>query len=190
MRNGNRTATREDGSSATIRKLAAGKSDTETIAASSAVERMEAKHGRGCESDDGVITTTPWMKVFDPEQAEQELEEELRDVDNPWVVSGSLASMTAQWQVAATAVDTSGPAPVDASTVAAAHAVTSFVNAAIQPREMNASAATTAPQQLAATTVDASAPPLLEVPTVLMRMRRRLSSPRRFCCARWTFLPP
>ena len=43
---------------------------------------MEAKHGQGCESDDGIITTTPWMEVFDPEQAEEELEEALRDVDN------------------------------------------------------------------------------------------------------------
>ena len=41
---------------------------------------MDAKDGQGCESNDGIITT-PWMEVFDPEQAEQELEEELRDVD-------------------------------------------------------------------------------------------------------------
>ena len=74
MRGENLTATGEDGSSGTIRKLAAGKSEMETIAASSSVERMEAKDGQGCESDDGIITMTPWMDVFDPEQADQELE--------------------------------------------------------------------------------------------------------------------
>ena len=47
--------------------------------------------------------------MFDPE-AQQELEEELRDVDIPWVVRGSLAAMTAPWQVAATTVETSAPA--------------------------------------------------------------------------------
>ena len=113
-----------------------------------------------------IITTTPWMEVFDPEQAEQELEDGLRDVDNPWVVSGSLAAMPVPWQMAATTADTSAPAPVDASTVAAAHVATASVHAAVQPREMETSAATTAPRQVAATTIDTSAPPLLEVSTV------------------------
>ena len=54
MQDENLTATREDGSSATIHKPAAVISDTETIAASSSVERMEAKYGKGCESDDGI----------------------------------------------------------------------------------------------------------------------------------------
>ena len=43
--------------------------------------------------------------MFDPEQAEQELEE-LRDIDNPWVVSDSLAVMTAPSHVAAITVNT------------------------------------------------------------------------------------
>ena len=145
MQDGNLTATRDDGSSATIRKPAAGQSDTETIAALSSVERMEAKHGRGCESNDGIITTTSWMEVFDPEQAEQELKAALRDVDNPWVVSGSEATISAPWQVAANTVDTWTPAPVDASTFDAADAATAFVDAAVQPGKMDASAATTAP---------------------------------------------
>ena len=107
MRDGNLTAIREDWSSATIHRPAVGKSDTETIAAS--VERMEAKGGPEYDSDDGIISTTIWTEVFDLEQGVQELEEELRDVDNPWVVSDSLAAMTAPWQVAATTADTSAP---------------------------------------------------------------------------------
>ena len=86
MRDENLTTTREDGSSAMICKPTARKSETETIAASSSVERMKAKDGQACESDCGFTTTAPWMEVLDPEQAEQELKEELRDVDNPWVV--------------------------------------------------------------------------------------------------------
>ena len=44
---------------------------------------MEAKDDQGCESDDAITTTTPWMEVFDPEKVVHELEEKLRDVDNP-----------------------------------------------------------------------------------------------------------
>ena len=43
---------------------------------------------------------------------------------------------------------------------------TVLIDVAVQPREMDASAAMTAPRQVTATTVDTSAPPLLEVPTV------------------------
>ena len=72
--------------------------------------------------------------------------------------------MTAPSQVAATLVDT---APVGASAIAAAHAATALVDAAVQLREMDASAVKTAPRQVAATTFDTSAPPLLEAPAVV-----------------------
>ena len=72
--------------------------------------------------------------------------------------------MTAPWQVAATMVDTS--APVNALTIAAAHAATAFVDAAVQPCEIDASSATTAPRQVAAITVDTSAPAPVDASTV------------------------
>ena len=82
----------------------------------------------------------------------------------PWVVSGSLAAVTAPWQEAVTTVDTSTPAPADASTIAAAYVATASVDAAVQSRETDGSSAATVLRQAAATTVDTSAPPLLEVP--------------------------
>ena len=53
----------EDESSATIREPAPD-------AVPSSVEHVEADDGREGESDEGVVTTTPWIEVFDPEQAE------------------------------------------------------------------------------------------------------------------------
>ena len=67
--------------------------------------------------------------------------------------------------MATTAVDTSAPRLLEVSAVDDENAATVPVDAAIQPRVMDASAATTAPRLMAATKVDTSTPPLLEVPT-------------------------
>ena len=72
--------------------------------------------------------------------------------------------MIAPRHVAPTTVDTL--TPVETSTVAAAHAATALVDAVVQPRVMDASAATTIRRKVAANTADKSASPPLEVSTV------------------------
>ena len=71
--------------------------------------------------------------------------------------------------MATTTVDTSAPPLPEASTVAAANAATALVDTAVQPREMDATAATPVPRQVVATMADTSVSPPLEVSSFYRR---------------------
>ena len=81
------------------------------------------------------------MEVFDPEQAEQELEEELRDVDNHWIVRGSSAANKAPRPVVPNTNNASALPSEETSIIAAVHAAMALVDAAFQLGEVDASGA-------------------------------------------------